>query len=150
MVPLARSRKIVCLLAFFSLLGTPATAHQVQRVGEVSGLLHIEPQDNLKAGRSTLIWIALTSRGGQIIPLARCDCHLTVYRAPHAAGSPALQTPPLRAISVRQYQGILGAKIVFPTAGAYELDLSGAPRAGGKFKSFSKMSYTVTATTSTP
>ena len=150
MVPLARSRKtLVCLLAF-SLLGPPVTAHQVQRVGEVSGLLHIEPQDNLKVGRATQIWIALTSRGGQIIPLAQCDCHLSVYRVPYTAGSPALQTPPLKAISVRQYQGILGAKIVFPTAGAYELDLSGAPRAGGKFKSFSKMAYTVTATTSTP
>lgn len=51
--------------------------------------------------------------------------------------------PPLKSISTEQYQGIPGAEIIFPKAGAYELELSGTPKAGANFQPF-EFSYTVT------
>ena len=51
--------------------------------------------------------------------------------------------PTLKSISAEQYQGIPGADIIFPQAGAYELEFSGTPKAGADFQPF-KFSYTVT------
>jgi hypothetical protein len=50
--------------------------------------------------------------------------------------------PQLRAISAERYQGIPGAEIVFPRAGAYDLVLSGTAKNGANFKAFT-LTYTV-------
>ncbi len=55
-----------------------------------------------------------------------------------------LLEPPLKAISKERYQGIPSAEIVFPQAGAYELKISGAPKAGANFKPF-ELSYEIIA-----
>jgi hypothetical protein len=52
-------------------------------------------------------------------------------------------SPPLKAVSAEQYQGIPGADIVFPSAGVYELEISGTPKDGSQFRPF-KLTYTVT------
>jgi hypothetical protein len=52
-------------------------------------------------------------------------------------------TPPLKAVSAERYQGIPGAEIQFPNPGAYQLQLSGTPKAGGNFQPF-ELSFEVT------
>jgi len=122
---------------------SPVAAHKVQIAEDVGGTLHIEPNDNPQAGKAALIWIVMTRKGGQTIPLEQCNCQLAVYPKPHAEGSPPLLQPPLKPVSAEGYQGIPGAEIVFPKPGAYQLELSGTPKAGASFKPF-QLNYEVT------
>ncbi|NES24697.1 MAG: hypothetical protein F6K41_38760 [Symploca sp. SIO3E6] len=127
-----------CLLALVSLTGliSPATAHTLKTDADVGATFHLEPNHNPRAGEVATVWFALTRSGGQIIPLEQCNCQLAIYQQPSTPeDSPVLQ-PPLKAISAEQYQGIPGAEIVFPQAGAYELELSGTPQAGAEFQPF--------------
>ncbi|MDZ8028715.1 MAG: hypothetical protein RMX97_29100 [Nostoc sp. DedQUE11] len=121
----------------------PAAAHKVEVSGDVGGTLHIEPNDNPRAGELSQAWFALTRRGGKVIPLAQCNCRLAVYAEPYATGEPALLEPTLKSVAVERYQGIPGAEVVFPKAGIYELQLSGKPASGARFKPF-KLKFEVT------
>ncbi|MBD2677168.1 MULTISPECIES: hypothetical protein [Nostoc] len=124
----------------------PAAAHKVEVSGDVGGTLHIEPNDNPRAGEPSQAWFALTRRGGKVIPLAQCNCQLAVYAEPYAAGEPALLEPTLKAVAVERYQGIPGAEIVFPKPGLYQLELNGKPASGARFKPFEfKFEVTVAA-----
>jgi hypothetical protein len=130
---------------FLSSTMTPAFAHNIKVSGDVAATFHIEPNHNPKAGESAQAWFALTHPGGSIIPLAQCDCKLAVHATPHKEGENPLLEPALKSISTERYQGIPGADIIFPKPGEYELELSGKPKAGAKFKAF-ELSYTVMAT----
>ncbi len=126
----------------------PATAHKVETAADVGGTLHIEPNDNPRAGESTQAWFALTRKGGKVIPLEQCNCQLAVYAEPHTPGEPALLEPSLKPINAEIYQGIPGADITFPKPGIYQLQLSGKPTAGGNFQPFEfKFEVTVAAGT---
>jgi len=114
----------------------PAFAHEVEVSGDVGGTLHVEPHDNPEAGRTSQVWIALTRKGGEILPLGQCNCQLAVHPEPHTEGASPLIKPPLKAVSTGQYQGIPRAEIVFPKQGEYELELRGTPKAGTTFKPF--------------
>lgn len=144
----SRGKTIKCLLSV-SLLVTaftnvlPVFAHKVQVAKDVGGTLHVEPNDNPQAGKPALAWIALTRKGGQLIPLEQCNCQIAVYAEPHSDGSPPLLQPSLKAVSAEGYKGVPGAEIVFPKAGAYEIELSGTPKAGASFKPF-QLNYPVT------
>lgn len=118
------------------LIATPVAAHEVETAQDVGGTFHIEPNDAPRAGKKEVAWFALTRRGGKLIPLEQCDCKLAIHAEPHKEGSPPLLEPPLKAISKERYQGIPSAEIVFPKAGAYELEMSGAPKAGADFQPF--------------
>ncbi|NET07548.1 MAG: hypothetical protein F6K09_09740 [Merismopedia sp. SIO2A8] len=133
------------ILSVFLLLAgliSPATAHKVQTNADVGATFHIEPNHNPRAGEPAKTWFALTRIGGQLIPLEQCVCKLAVYEQPSAAGDSPILEPPLKAISAEQYQGIPGADIIFPKAGTYELELSGAPKSGANFQEFN-LKYTV-------
>ncbi|MEP0850991.1 MULTISPECIES: hypothetical protein [Cyanophyceae] len=130
-------------LILLTLLITPASAHKVQIAEDVGGTLHIEPNDNPKAGEPSLAWVALTRKGGQVIPLQECNCKLSVYSQPRTQQTTPLLSPPLKAISTEGYQGIPGASVVFPSPGAYQLQLSGTPASGADFKPF-ELKFTVT------
>ncbi|MFN6562388.1 MAG: hypothetical protein RMY28_021705 [Nostoc sp. ChiSLP01] len=124
----------------------PAAAHKVEVAGDVGGTLHVEPNDNPRAGEPSQAWFALTRRGGKVIPLAQCNCQLAVYAEPYAAGEPALLEPTLKAVAAERYQGIPGAEIVFPKPGIYQLELNGKPASGARFKPFEfKFEVTVAA-----
>ncbi|NJR58081.1 MAG: hypothetical protein HC769_03995 [Cyanobacteria bacterium CRU_2_1] len=128
------------------LLVAPAIAHQVEIAGEVGGTVHIEPNDTPQAGEPSLTWFALTRQGGELIPLAACDCQLAVYAQPHSNDTPPVQEPPLRAVSAEGYDGIPGADITFPQVGAYELVLRGQPIPPEEFQPFDlRFSITVAA-----
>jgi hypothetical protein len=128
--------KILGGILFLSFSAQLAIAHEVKVSGDVAATFHLEPDHNPKAGQPSQVWFALTRKGGKIIPLEQCNCKLTVRSEPHIEGSKPLLESPLKAISVEQYQGIPGAEIVFPKPGAYDLELSGAPKAGASFQPF--------------
>ncbi|MEA5626067.1 hypothetical protein [Nostoc sp. UHCC 0251] len=114
----------------------PAFAHKVEISGDVGGTLHIEPNDNPRAGETSQAWFALTRRGGRVIPLSQCNCRLAVYAQPYAAGEPPLLEPQLEPVAAERYQGIPGTDITFPKPGIYELQLNGKPISGARFKPF--------------
>ena len=64
-------------------------------------------------------------------------------REPRASEDEPLMEPELNPISVERYSGIPGAEIVFPQAGSYELELTGAPKEGANFQPF-ELSFPVT------
>lgn len=114
----------------------PVSAHKVEVAGDVGGTLHIEPNDNPRAGEPSQAWFALTRRGGRVIPLSQCNCQLAVYAQPYAAGEPPLLEPLLEPVAAERYQGIPGAEVVFPKPGIYQLQLNGKPVSGARFKPF--------------
>lgn len=113
-----------------------ASAHQVQVSGEVGGTVHIEPRDNPRAGVASQVWFALARRGGQTIPLSACACQLEIYARPRRQGDAPILSPTLQAVSAEGRQGIPGATVTFPRAGAYELVLRGRPVTSGIFTPF--------------
>ena len=127
----------VCAL---SCLATPVLAHNVKTSGDVGATFHIEPNHNPRAGEANQAWFALTRQGGESILLEECECKLQIYSQSRAQ---AILSPPLQPISVEQYQGIPGAEIIFPEAGIYQLEISGAPKSGIDFQPF-KLTYNVT------
>jgi hypothetical protein len=146
------SKYLILLIGCVTLCVTdihPTTAHKVQIAQDVGGTLHIEPNDNPRAGEATQAWFALTRKGGKVIPLQQCDCQLAVYAEPHTPGEPALLEPSLKPVNAEIYQGIPGAEITFPKPGIYQLQLSGKPISGANFKPFAfAFEVTVAAGTS--
>jgi hypothetical protein len=140
---LSKNKSFGWLLFLTIFVATPVAAHEVKTAQDVGGTFHIEPNDTPTAGKPEIAWFALTQKGGKKIPLEQCNCKLAVHIQPHTEGSPPLLQPPLKEISSKQYKTIPSAKIVFPKAGAYDLELSGTPKAGANFKPF-ELSYEVT------
>lgn len=136
--PMLKTISIVLLSTAFSI---PVIAHNVEISNEVAATFHIEPNHNPKAGKSNRAWFALTRRGGSSIPLSNCNCILKVYAVPRQEQAEPILKPALSAINVEQYQEIPGAEIVFPQAGAYELEISGTAK-DNSFQPF-ELTYTV-------
>ncbi|MEA5581037.1 hypothetical protein VB620_06750 [Nodularia harveyana UHCC-0300] len=136
------SRRIIYVFLFLSCLfisittADPIFAHQVQISEDVGATIHIEPNDNPRAGEPSQAWFALTRKGGEVVPLTECDCELLIYAEPHTPGEPALIEPSLEPVAVERYQGIPGAEITFPKPGRYQLKLSGKPATEASFKPF--------------
>ncbi len=136
------------LLLFFVLLlpNSTAHAHKVKTTADVGATLHLEPNDNPRAGETTKTWFALTRRGGKVIPLTECNCQLAVYAEPYSKKEPPLLEPSLQPVRAEKYKGIPGSEIIFPRPGAYLLQLSGKPKNEGSFQPFElKFSVTVAA-----
>ncbi len=126
----------------FNFFMPPVLAHNVKTDADVGATFHIEPNHNPRAGEPTKAWFALTRAGGEIIPLAECDCQLAVYSQTAPEGEKPILEPTLEGITAEQYQGIPGADLVFPKAGSYELRLTGSSKSGDAFQPF-QLSYTV-------
>ncbi|MBK1989551.1 hypothetical protein A0J48_018765 [Sphaerospermopsis aphanizomenoides BCCUSP55] len=139
--------KLLLVLLFTSFTLLPiAAAHTVKIAGDVGGTIHIEPNDNPRAGETAQTWFALTRKGGQVLPLKECNCQLAIYAEPHTPGEPALLEPPLKPVDAERYLGIPGAEITFPKPGVYELQLSGNPLTAGNFRPF-ELKFQVTVAT---
>lgn len=146
-----RTSRLLLALIVFAFLNSPAFAHQVKIANDVGATIHIEPNDNPRAGEVSQAWFALTRKGGKVIPLKDCNCQLAVYSKPRKPGEAALLTPTLKPISAERYQGIPGADITFPKPSAYQLQLSGKPSGGENFQPFEfNFEVTVAAGTSQP
>ncbi|HEY9828501.1 MAG TPA: hypothetical protein V6D19_23945 [Stenomitos sp.] len=125
------------------LVGSSASAHTVKVSGDVAVTFHIEPNHNPKAGKPSQAWFALTRQGGKPIPLEQCDCRLVVHSQPHREEESPLLTPALKPLTTAPYPEVPSAILTFPQSGAYELELSGKPKAGATFRPF-VASYAVT------
>ena len=108
-------------------------AHEVRTSQEVGGTIHIEPNDRPIAGKKTTIWIALTKRGGEIIPYGKCNCRLEV-RSLSDRNIKFTVANPLAIIE--RYLGLPSMEVTFPQVGRYELKLSGSARDGEDFSPF--------------
>lgn len=128
-------------LLLLTTLSIPAVAHNVEVSNDVAATFHIEPNHNPVVGEPTTAWFALTRRGGSSIPLSECDCSLDIYAVPRAENTEPVLQPQLTPIDVEKYQEIPGAQIVFPSAGAYELEISGTAK-DDSFTPFN-LTYTV-------
>ena len=117
---------------FVGTAALPVWAHQVQVQEDVGATLHIEPDDIPLAGAPSELWFALTQAGGTVIPLAACDCALTLYDSSETA----IANPSLVPVSAEGYDDIPGALVTFPEVGAYELVLTGGPLEGEQFTPF--------------
>ena len=133
--------KALSFIIFPALISTSAIAHNVEISNEVAATFHITPNHNPQQGKPAQAWFALTRRGGQTIPLSECNCKLNVYRIPRNSEDEPILQPELSAIDVEKYQEIPGAKITFPQAGAYQLELVGTAK-DNAFSPF-ELSYTV-------
>ncbi len=120
-----------------------AIAHTVEVVGNVAGTWHIEPNHNPKAGVPARAWVALTRKGGALIPLDQATCQMAVFREPRKPNDKPILQPTLKAVAADQYQGVPGADITFPKVGIYELELSCTPKTKNAFQPF-RMQYEVT------
>lgn len=132
-------------MLLLSILSAPAIAHNVEMAGDVAGTWHIEPDENPKAGELAKVWIALTRKGGEILPLEQANCNLAVYPQPHTEGAQPILQPQLKAIAAEKYQGIPGADLVFPAPGLYEMELSCAPKVADTFEDFEMQSEVTVA-----
>ena len=108
-------------------------AHEVKTSQEVGGTLHIEPNDRPIAGQKTRIWIALTKRGGEIIPYEKCNCRMEV-RSLTDRGIKFTVADSLSIID--RFLGLPSLAVTFPQVGRYELKLIGNPRGNASFDSF--------------
>ena len=131
---------------FLSLLVSPAVAHNVEISKDVAGTWHVEPNHTPKAGETARAWVALTRKGGQILPLEQASCQMAAYSQPRKKGDVPVLQPAVKAISIEKYRGIPGADIVFPQTGLYQLELSCTPKTQGDFQPF-QMKYDVTVAT---
>jgi hypothetical protein len=142
MAHLVRPNKLWGILLGLS-FAAPTFAHTVKVSGDVAATFHIEPNHNPKVGQPSQAWIALTQRGGKVIPLTQCQCKLKVYLNPHREGDTPTLEPILKPISTEHYQNIPSAEITFSRSGEYRLAISGTPQAGATFQPF-ELSYEVT------
>ncbi len=127
------------------MLSAPAIAHNVEMAGDVAGTWHVNPDENPKAGEPASVWIALTRKGGTVLPLEQANCKLAVFPQPHTEGDQPILQPQLKAIAVEKYQGIPGADLVFPAPGLYEMELSCTPKTAGTFEKFEMQSEVTVA-----
>ncbi len=108
-------------------------AHEVRTSNEVGGTMHIEPNDRPIVGQKSRVWIALTRRGGEIIPYEKCDCRLEVRSL---TDKNIKFTVPKSASILDRYLGLPSIEVTFPQVGRYELRLSGSPKEGEDFSAF--------------
>jgi hypothetical protein len=118
-------------------------AHEVEVSEDIGSTMHIEPNDNPRAGAASLTWFALNRRGGQPIRLSDCKCSLSVYTQPRQPGDTPILQPSLTAKAVEGRSDVPSASITFPRAGAYDLVLKGQPVTSGDFSAF-ELQFAVT------
>jgi hypothetical protein len=136
------------LIIWFSISGLalPVLAHKVKTSNEIGATIHVEPADRARTNEQTVIWFALTRKGGQTVPLRDCQCQLQVLQLP---SKQAVMQPGLQPINAEKYQGIPSATVLFQQPGAYLLELSGQPQAGANFQPF-KLQFDLTVAPGKP
>lgn len=108
-------------------------AHEVKTSNSVGGTIHIEPNDRPIAGKKSRVWIALTKRGGEIIPYEKCNCRLEVRSLTNKAIKFIV---PKSTSIIDLYLGLPSLEVTFPEVGRYELRLNGSAKRTGDFPDF--------------
>jgi|JFJP01.1.fsa_nt_gi hypothetical protein len=108
-------------------------AHEVKVSQEVGGTIHIDPNDRPIAGQRTRIWIALTKRGGEIIPYEKCNCRMEVQSLTNRSIKFVIANS---SSIIDRVLGLPSLAATFPQVGRYELKLIGTPRDNADFDPF--------------
>jgi hypothetical protein len=108
-------------------------AHEVRTSNAVGGTIHIEPNDRPIAEQKSRVWIALTRRGGEIIPYEKCNCRLEVRSL---TNKNIKFTASKSASILDSYLGLPSIEVTFPQVGRYELQLNGEPKENENFSEF--------------
>lgn len=137
------------LLVLGLLAPASVQAHKTLVDGDIAGTWHVEPDHNPKSGEPATAWVALTRKGGTLLPLSEANCQMQVYTLPRQPEAVPILEPPVRAIAAEQYQGIPGADIVFPAVGQYQLQLNCTPIQENDFAPFA-LQYDVTVAAGNP
>ena len=87
-------------------------AHNVEISEDIACTFHISPNHNPKVGKSSVVWFALTRKGGKSIPFNECNCQLNVYAEPRNSNSKPIMNPKLKGINTEQHQDIPGTEII--------------------------------------
>jgi hypothetical protein len=108
-------------------------AHEVKTSQEVGGTIHIEPNDRPVAGKKSTIWVALTKRGGEIIPYGKCNCRMEV----RSLSDRSIRFTVGNSLAIiERYLGLPSLVVTFPQVGRYELKLSGSAKNDEDFPPF--------------
>ncbi len=108
-------------------------AHEVRTSNAVGGTIHIEPNDRPIAGQKSRVWMALTRRGGEIIPYEKCNCRLEVRSL---TNKNIKFIVPKSASILDRFLGLPSMEVTFPEVGRYELRLNGEPKENEDFPEF--------------
>ncbi len=117
---------LVCLCIVVSVPTTSVSAHTRKVDGDVSGVLHISPDDEPVSGSPSTYVLFLTDYTKRF-SLSACNCRLLIKQ-----NGNIIATQPLKANA----QSIPGGSITFPAADVYELIFSGVPLKDGAFQPF--------------
>lgn len=100
-----------------------ASAHVLKQNNGISGVLHIPPDDNPKAGEVTTLGISFGDKPGAF-SLQDCDCSVAI-----AQNGKTLQTvtpaPALAGATLDSY-----SKVTFPSIGVYDIVATGSSKSG--------------------
>jgi len=121
----------VLLLALVFTLPQTVYAHVLKTDGSMGAVLHINPDDNPRAGVSTDY--VLSFSGDSSFSLPDCDCGVNVIEDGQKIASQALKVTS-RTVSENTY--------IFPKPDVYTLEVTGSPKKTGQFQPF-KLSYEV-------
>jgi hypothetical protein len=123
--------KVCCAIGAFALLSAPwlVQAHTLKTDGQITVLLHTDPDDDPVAGREATILLSVTDPASQFNP-ADCDCLVTVAEKNRQLLS--IHPPTSRQTSIYDF----AVPITFPERAVYQITLSGTPKSAGQFQPF--------------
>lgn len=123
--------KVCCALTVLLLFCAPllAQAHTLKTDGEITVLLHTDPDDDPTADRPATILLAITDQTSQFNP-ADCDCLVTVAEK----NRQLLSLHPQASQQTSIYD--FAVPVTFPDRAVYQIMLSGTPKSAGQFQPF--------------
>ncbi len=116
-------------LLFFFITSAKAFAHTLESEGSIGAVLHIDPQDEPIAGEPSNLYFDLTDQKGKF-KFSNCICTLLVKDGSRIILTVSMDSP--------------NKEVIFPTVGAYTLELNGKPKASSDFNDFN-LTYIVRA-----
>jgi len=133
---------VACSFLAVSLFDTASIAHQTVKTSDVEAMIHLDPNDQPYAGKSTLTWAMLTRRGGEMISPAKCNCRMVAYDSQNRAIARNLPLSSMQMEGHKQGHEAIRTTIKFPKPGAYTVVLTGQ----AKDKSFAPFEFKVPVT----
>ncbi len=123
-------KKFLCLWLLFFCFASIVYAHDSETSGNASVIIHIDPNDAPKPGKSAFINIDIEDRDKNF-NLNYCDCELTVSYE----GKSLLERKLIPKIGPGLFN-IKPLQFVFPNEGKFDISVSGKPTIAGLFTPF--------------
>jgi hypothetical protein len=110
-----------------------AYAHFPATAGNITALLHIEPDDYPAAGQSGTIYFIFSDQTNHF-QLAKCNCKLSISQQGQELYYAELSQPPAGQLTIYSTKGI---PFTFSDQGSYSISISGRPSSAGALQPFS-------------